>query len=425
MAKKEENKEEKGYVPEFTKYDDISSHSSHIYPFDCAPLDLTVTPIHSGKIYEFWALESQGKTTLSLEIAKAFTAYWDSLKQPCQLVFIETESAFDLVRGALIGVDIKRCKLNQAETVEEGFAKIMDILKTIEQKKAKAMIIWDTLSAAPTADALAGNKEAMMAKPKKIREYLRQITIQLGKTDSTLIFINQAQVGGEGVPEVAGSIGGGIKFHASVRCYLKKVESIVKILGNGKEFEKAIITEIRNVKNKLGTPRQRARIVIDNERGVDKADTLVRNLVEFSTNMKDNRPIEISGSWKTMKIPKAAATKPTDDIEFETLTAQQFDKLTDMIRNNKLGYDWCNYLCYTFYINESPLLKIRELERIWAYEMTFFGKRKTKLTEEEKTLAQIIYDKEMLRDKEEEDRLKKEVEDRKVKSEDEAVRGLL
>jgi hypothetical protein len=61
--------------------------------------------------------------------------------------------------------------------------------------------------------------------------------------------------------------------------------------------------------------------------------------------------------------------------------------------------------------------------------MTFFGKRKTKLTEEEKTLAQIIYDKEMLIDREEEKRLKEEADElkakAKLKKEEEAVNGLL
>jgi hypothetical protein len=181
---------------------------------------------------------------------------------------------------------------------------------------------------------------------------------------------------------------------------MKKKGRVETVLPNGTVHESAIITQIIGVKNKLGCPRQQCEITINNEKGVDKIDTVVRALVLYSNSLGDKAPIKIAGSWKTYTFPKFIAKAPTDEPEMETIKGQNMSVIYDAMVSNLLAYDWANYQIYLMYINQpnSVLLKVRNIEKIWNYERKFYGKKVTVLTEHERDLAKLAYNSDVLKE---------------------------
>lgn len=120
-------------------------------------------------------------------------------------MILDSEASIDPLRLSQLGVDVSKVLILPAGTLESGFDQINKILsKKAESKKLSkipVMIIWDTISAAPTASqaekggAYAGG---MAEAPRVIKNGLKQIYGLVSSQNVLLVLINQitAELGG-------------------------------------------------------------------------------------------------------------------------------------------------------------------------------------------------------------------------------------
>jgi len=391
--------------------DNLASDANFVYSFDCVPMDLLFGGgIYSGKIYEFFGENSHGKSTLALEVTKAFAAYWKQKQvEKYGILWEEAESALDKTRALYMECPVEKFLVCEADTLETFKASVDATLDKAIKNNMPLIIVCDTIAALQTENEahpkIDKNGKAntwsggMMEKPRVIWAMLRDLTPKLARANCTLILVNQVYGGGEyEAPESPG--GGGIKFYSSARIRVMRSAFEKVLMPSGEERTVGIRTRLISVKNKLTLPNQQIEVVIKGETGIDKFETTYNFLVNA-------KHITMSGSWKNLEFPvkngyydQTRLQNPEDpksgplyvEPEFEKLTFQAPSKLKEMIEfKNPQIKDWMNYLCYKHACTFSPLMKVKIVDKAWAYEEKFYGKRMTELTEKEKSAAAILH----------------------------------
>lgn len=419
--------------------DDLASSYKYVYPMGCPPIDIPLGGgVVGGRIIEVIGEESHGKTTVALQMTMAFASFWKALKDDNYVVlWIESESTLDLARAQFMGCPVNKILIYETDIFEHGRDKIKSMLLRCKKKGLKLFIVWDTIAATSTLnekevadlieeeDQEEGKKKktntgGLVEKPRLIRQMFRDITVDLGQTNSTFIVVNQmtTQIGKYMAP-LDSSGGKGLRHHASIRMRIARVDDgKEEILPNGKRIVKSIICEIRYLKNKLtGFTHIPTVIYINKDTGIDFTETRMFFL-------KENKIIPAAaGGWTTVKIPLGYAdkTKLKDGKPF-------LPGFTDIKWNNTAAYeklvsekyphltDWYDYQIYLSYGAMSSLIKAKIIDKIWAYEDKFFGEMRTTLTPKEREVADIMF-KELIakQDKENEDIKKREIKEAKAK----------
>jgi RecA/RadA recombinase len=342
---------------------------------------------NSGKVYEIFGPEGVGKSSTAQEIAKCFHEHWQSLNDDKYLIlWIETEVAMDKVRAYHMGVPVHKILTREAETVEEAKQIMVSYLERCIMKGLKLLIIWDTLAAAITeaekaqtmqlaSDKVKENKKkslllsgaGLQEKPRLIRDLLSSLVPLLGKTDSTLILVNQVYSTFEMFGDKMKSPGGrSILFYAAVRTKVGIAEREMNDDGGGLDKMRIRYTHI---KNKLTIPRQESIVVFDPEKGIDKLATCIEYL-------KDKTPHYTPGSYKVLEYPSS-------NNSFMEYKFQNLDQLRELINKEPKILEWIHYLCYSTYMRYSTLTRIKIIEKLWDYEIKFFGEKRTILPEDE------------------------------------------
>lgn len=357
--------------------DVLGSDVAFWYPFGCAPLDIVLGGgIPSGKIIECFGWESSGKSTLTLEASKAFTRYWSAKgSDDYVILWLESESALDKVRAQYIGCDLSRFVVVEVDTVDYGFDTIKMALEKAKEKGIHVFISWDTIAAVLTKNEKASEFAGGMGdKARLIRRLLKDVSTLLGQTNSTLFFVNQLyqNLSPYGEKDIVPG-GGGIKFHASIRCLMKKQQKPIEIvLPNGQVVAKGIEVDLYTKKNKLTLPYQTCKLIINNESGLDVVETLGRFLIL-------NKFISVKGGWKYIEF---------GDEEYKFQNTDGLREILEVKCPELRTY--MDYLCYHHYSTVSPLMKVKLLSSIWDYEMKLYGEKKTKITDEEFSLATLL-----------------------------------
>jgi recombination protein RecA len=370
--------------------DDLASDVNYLYAFGCPVIDIPFGGgIPSGKILEEYGWESAGKSTLALEIAKAFELFWrangERLKKKHVIVWIEAEGALDKVRAKYMGCNAEDWMIYESRDMQDDRDFIMSILQKCQEKNIVALIVWDTIAATPTKEEKEEDGGRMANKASLCRSMLRKFMPMLGQTDSTLILVNQlsqnfVQNAPDETPMPA------IKFYASIRCRVSLREKTPYISPSGDEIIKSIVSELKFDKNKLIQRGQKAMVVIDNEKGIDFLETSMRYL-------KKAKLANVKGAgWTELNLPERLHNKTNKDpIQMVTVkwqTAEKFRELCE-VQYPHLK-DWVDYLIYLNYTTVSPLVKVKIIPRVWEYEMKFFGEKRCQLTEEERRCADML-----------------------------------
>jgi len=367
--------------------DDLHSDVSYYYPFSCLPLDIAFGGgLPSGKIVEFYGLPSSGKSTLALEASKAFSSFW--LKENNNnfaIIWFDTENAVDKLRTVFMDCYVQNFIFHTIETVEDGFDLMKQYLEKALNKKIKLLFCWDTIAGCPTRNEKNPKRNKIdgqenrwsggrAEKPRVIKAEIERITPELGKTNSTLIFVNQVYNSMQmyGGPTIIAPGGEGIKFHASIRSCLTQKGLMTASINNRLE-PIGIKTELHQVKNKLTCPNVKLNLTFLYEKGLDTWTTLYDYLLE-------NRLVEITGAWKVLKLP---------DKEIKFINQQNLKEIIELKDNT--AQDFIKYQIMTFITAEKSLMKIRLIDNIWTLEEKFFGKRKTELTEKETIAYEFLH----------------------------------
>ena len=263
------------------KLGDSSQLDVEVVPSGCLSLDIAlgIGGIPKGRIIEIFGPESSGKTTMALHVVA------ETQKLGGTAAFIDAEHALDPVYARNLGVNVDDLYVSQPDTGEQA----LEIADALIRSNAIDVIVVDSVAAlVPRAeidgemgDSHVGLQARLMA------QALRKLAGAISKSSTIMIFINQLRekVGIMfGNPETTPG-GRALKFYASIRLDVRRIESLKKgdeVVGNR--------TRIKVVKNKLASPFKSAEFDIMYGRGVSREGTLLDLAVE-------NNVVKKSGTW--------------------------------------------------------------------------------------------------------------------------------
>jgi recombination protein RecA len=242
---------------------------------------LGIGGVPRGRVTEIYGPESSGKTTLCQHIIASVQAH-DGVA-----AYIDAEHALDPGYAERCGVNVANLLVSQPDTGEQG----LEIAEMLVRSGAVEVVVIDSVAAlVPRAEIEGEMGDAHVGlQARLMSQALRKLTGAINNTRTAVVFTNQLRekVGIMfGNPETTPG-GRALKFYASVRLDIRRIESIKQgtdVVGSR--------VRVKVVKNKVAPPFRQAEFDIMFNEGISREGDLIDLGLEMGIVKK-------AGAWFT------------------------------------------------------------------------------------------------------------------------------